>query len=179
MPTPQEARQIRLKNDHAEMVNIKSELVQWRAIQGNAPYVEAYELMIKVKTIIGPSPTYRDEHIIHLTLPENYPISPPEIVMQTTPQPFHPNWYQSGKWCFGSWDISEGLGHHVIRMIRTLQFDREITNPASPANGPAKDWYLSRLNGTLFPCDTTTLPDPTKSRFTIQPQTRAKFNVQS
>ena len=84
--------------------------------------------------------------------------------MQSSPQPFHPNWYRDKRWCYGKWDISEGLGHHVIRMIRTLQFDPEITDSNSPANGDARDWYLANQHQNLFPCDRKILPDPTKKK---------------
>jgi ubiquitin-protein ligase len=181
MTTPQEARRIRLGNDYKEMDNIKGDVIQWKPIKGNPPYVEAYEIIIKIRSITGMQPSYRDEHVIYLELPETYPIAPPEINMQTNPPPFHPNWYRNGKWCYGSWDVSEGLGHHVIRMIRTLQFDLEITNPNSPANTDAKDWFLGKQGGNLFPCDHTVLPDPTKDRrtFKVMPPTKRKFEIQS
>lgn len=190
MATPQEARKIRLKNDYREMVNIKGTLIQWKAIKGEPPFVDAYELVVKIKTIIGRQPNYRDEHVINLELPANYPNVPPQINMQTSPPPYHPNWYRNGNWCFGTWEVSEGLGHHVIRMIHTLQFDPEITNPDSPANRDAKGWYLEKQGSNLFPCDTTNLPDPTKDKistgqesrqkkFNIQSQTKKKFNIQS
>lgn len=178
MVTPQEARKIRLKNDHQEMSNIRGNVVQWKPVKGEPPYVEAYELTVKIRTIISSEPRYRDEHVIYLELPENYPTVAPQINMRTSPPPFHPNWYSNGNWCYGSWDVSEGLGHHVVRMIRTLQFDLEITNPDSPANASASDWFESNQNKGLFPCDTTVLPDPTKSRFTVKTKTPPKFNIQ-
>ena len=44
MRTPQEIRQIRLKNDHKEMVNIKGNIVSWKPVKGTPPFVEEYEL---------------------------------------------------------------------------------------------------------------------------------------
>ncbi len=166
MSTPQEQRKIRLKNDYAEMQNIQGTIVQWIPTNGVPPYVEEYKLTVKVRTIIGPGPTYRDLHIIKVSLPPSYPLgSPPQIVMETSPQPFHPNWFTDRRWCYGSWVISEGLGHHIIRMIRTLQFDSEITNPDSSANYVAKNWYLENQHRNWFPCDRQILPDPTMERF--------------
>ena len=190
MSTPQEARKIRLKNDYREMVNIKGDLIKWKPIKGDPPFVEAYELVVRIKTIIGGQPNYRNEHTINLELPADYPNVPPQINMKTNPPPFHPNWYRNGNWCFGTWEVSEGLGHHVIRMTRTLQFDPQITNPDSPANSDANDWYLQKQGSGLFPCDTTNLPDPTddkisseipkiKPKFIVQSQTKKKFNIQS
>jgi ubiquitin-protein ligase len=178
MATPQEARRIRLGNDHNEMLNIKGDVIQWKSVKGEAPYVEAYELTVKIRTIISSQPSYRNEHIIYLELPNGYPREAPTISMRTTPPPFHPNWYLNGRWCFGSWDLSEGLGHHVIRMIRTLQFDPDITNTNSPANGDASSWYTSNKNREFFPPDRTILPDPTKSKFSIQSSVKKKFDVQ-
>jgi len=164
MPTPQEQRRIRIKNDYQEMLNIKGAIVNWTPFVGTPPYVEAYDLTVNVRTIIGSRPEYRNAHIIRVTLPANYPTVAPLIVMQSSPQPFHPNWYRDKRWCYGKWDISEGLGHHVIRMIRTLQFDPEITDSNSPANGDARDWYLANQHQNLFPCDRKILPDPTKKK---------------
>jgi len=178
MATPQEIRLIRLKNDHSEMVNLRGNIIQWKPIKGDPPYIEAYELTVKVKTIINSMPSYRDEHIISLELSEAYPNSPPLINMKTTPPPYHPNWYSNGNWCYGSWDVSESLGNHVIRMIRTLQFDLDITNPESAANSDAKDWFVRKKTSNLFPCDSTNLPDPTKSKFTVQAKIKKKFQIE-
>ena len=177
MATPQEQRNARLKHDYGEMQNIAGGIVQWTPIQGDPPYVEHYRLSVNVRTVIGSGPRYRSSHVIDVELPASYPIAPPRITMQSDPQPYHPNWYLDRHWCFGTWNISEGLGHHVIRMIRTLQFDLEITNPNSPANPEANRWFLANKNRGLFPCDHQVLPDPTKRRFSIKPQARPRFNV--
>jgi len=177
MATPQEQRQIRLQNDYKEMLNIQGESIKWKPIKGEPPYVEEYELTIKIKTIVSSQPEYRNQHHLKLVLPEQYPNVAPQISMLTSPPPFHPNWYTSGRWCFGTWDISEGLGDHVNRMIRTLQFDLHFINPDSPANGTAKDWFLANRNKGLFPCDQTILPDPTKSRFEIKQPAKKKFEI--
>ncbi|MCP5008001.1 MAG: hypothetical protein GY941_29315 [Planctomycetes bacterium] len=179
MPTPQELRKIRLKNDYKEMQNIKTDIILWEVIEGEIPYVESYRLTVNVRTIINSMPEYRNTHIIDVDLSENYPISPPRITMQSTPQPFHPNWFSDKRWCYGTWNISEGLGHHVVRMIRTLQFDLEITNPDSPANYKANRWFLKNKNKGLFPSDNTTLPDPSKSRFSVKDTQIPKFRIKS
>jgi ubiquitin-protein ligase len=170
MMTPAEQRRVRLKNDFLEMENIRGSLVLWRPAAGVQPFVEEYELTVRVSTIIGPDRETRQEHIIRLRLPEGYPVTAPETHMLTRPQPFHPNWYITGKWCYGTWDMAEGLGHHVVRMIRTLQFDAEITNAGSAANSAARDWYNSNQHKGWFPVDTQRLPDPThETRFRLTP----------
>ncbi len=177
MPTPQEQRRIRLEHDYGEMQNIRGDVVQWEPVKGDPPYVEAYRLAVNVRTIINSRPKYRDAHVIDVELTENYPITPPRVTMQSDPQPFHPNWYLDRHWCHGSWNISEGLGHHVIRMIRTLQFDLEITNPEDAANFAASKWFLANRSKGLFPCDQKVLPDPSKGRFSVKNRGRPKFNV--
>lgn len=178
MATPQEQRKIRLSNDYREMENIKGSIIQWRPLIGEGTNIEKYEITINVRSIIGPGPDYRGNHVIHLTLPSDYPFSPPQIVMQSSPQPYHPNWFSDKRWCYGSWDVSEGLGHHVIRMIRTLQFDREITNENSFANRDATGWYTGNLNRDWFPCDRQILPDPTKRRFEVKQNIKKTFSIQ-
>lgn len=177
MSTPQEQRKIRLKNDYTEMKNIRGDIIQWEILKGEAPYVESYRLTVHVRTIISSVPEYRDTHIIDVELSENYPFSPPRVTMQSSPQPFHPNWYLDRHWCYGTWNLFESLGEHVTRMIRTLQFDLEITNPNSAANSQANTWFLSHKNAGLFPCDKTTLPDPKKRRFAVKDPGKPKFAV--
>lgn len=175
--TPQEIRNLRLKNDYEEMVNIKGELISWKPVRGNPPYVEEYELSVNINGIISPVPAYRNNHIIKVVLPAGYPTAAPEVYMLSTPVVYHPNWFVGGKWCFGKWLMPEGLGHHVIRMIRTIQYDPDITNEASPAHQDANKWYLLKKNSGLFPCDKNQLPDPTKRRFEMKPVGKKKFDI--
>ena len=164
---PSEARQTRLKNDYVEMTNIRGQIVQWRPINGTPPFVTSYEVTLSVRTLVDSSSTMRANHVVRVELPEGYPVSPPAIVMVTRPKPFHPNWYPDGRYCYGSWDIAEGLGHHIVRMIRTLQFDPEITDPNSPADGSARDYYVANARSGQFPTDQQVLPDPTTGRFVV------------
>ncbi len=175
MTTPQEIRRQRLANDFRQMQRIHSDLIQVKEA-GSPP--DRYVLTVKVKTIIGPLPTYRDRHQIEVVLPPRYPLIKPEARMLTRPQPYHPNWWSDGRWCSGdTWTPVESLGSFVLRMVRTLQFDREITNPASPANSQAANWYRQRLARGLFPCDRSVLPDPDHSRFEIQPKKASRLRI--
>lgn len=179
MTTPQEIRQIRLKNDYKEMCNIRGPIIQWRATKGTEPYVEAYQLTVKIRSIVGRRPDYRDQHTINVVLSGSYPLAAPTVTMVSDPVIFHPNWWFNNRtWCYGSWFMSEGLGHHVIRMLRTLQFDPDITNEGSAANSDANTWYLVNRGGNIFPCDKQTLPDPMKSKFEIQNPVKKKFIIQ-
>lgn len=176
--TPAEQRRIRLKNDYQTMVNIKRPWLDWRVVRGEAPFVEEYELSVRLRTIVGPSPEYADHHLISIFLPPTYPHnSAPQIKYLGDTRPFHPNWFSDGRWCFGTWLIHESLGQHVKRMLQTLQYDPQITYTGSPANRDATTWYLARQKSQprLFPCDRTDLPDPTTSRLKIKENKQKKF----
>ena len=164
MATPQEIRNRRLANDYKEMENISGSLLTFEPLAGNEPYVEQYEVTIFVRSIIDTQPTYRNQHKLKITLPEAYPQAPPQLELLDEPFVYHPNWFKNGRWCYGTWEMSEGLGRHMIRMIRTLQYDMEITNEHSPANEEARNWYLRMRNNGIFPCDSQEMPDPTKER---------------
>ena len=125
--TPQEIRNLRLKNDYSQMVNIRGNIISWKAIRGTPPYVEEYELTVNVKGVIGEGPRYRETHNINVVIPSNYPNAAPDIHMTSKPFVYHPNWYTGGKWCFGTWFMSEGLGEHIVRMVRTIQYDLDIS----------------------------------------------------
>jgi|GEM_PF-6647177 len=113
--------------------------------KGTEPYVEEYKIALHIRTIVGADregPLYRDAGVITVALPPDYPMRLPKTVMVSAPQPFHPNWFTSKNWCFGTWSMSEVLGDHVIRMVKTLQFDLDITNEHSPANGAVTLYLL-------------------------------------
>lgn len=175
--TPQEIRNLRLKNDYKEMVNIRGSIISWKTIKGVPPYVEEYQITVNVRSIIGEGPAYRDAHIVNVTIPSNYPKAAPDVRMESNPIVYHPNWYRDGKWCFGTWSMSEGLGHHIVRMIRTLQYDLEITNEHSPANTDANNWFISKKGTGIFPCDKQALPDPTKKKMTTAFSEKKKFTI--
>jgi ubiquitin-protein ligase len=179
MATPQEIRNIRLSNDFQAMNNIKGHIIDWQPIKGTAPYVEAYRLTVNVRSIKGEGPQYRDQHEITVELPEGYPNAKPMTKMISKPVVYHPNWWADGRWCEGYWDIAEGLGDYVIRMIRTLQYDPEITNENSPANSEAKGWYLANRNRGIFPCDNQVLPDPSKKKTFIIQEQKKTFTIHS
>lgn len=165
MSTPQEIRRLRMGNDYKSMVNIRGDIISWQPIRGVEPYIEAYKLRVMVRSIIGPGPSYRDMHELIVELPAGYPKDPPLVKMISVPVVFHPNWFKDARWCKGTWSPRESLGQHVVRMIRTLQFDPAITAPNDAANRDARDWYMQNLYRNIFPCDKKVLPDPTKDKF--------------
>lgn len=151
--TPQDIRRLRLKNEYQSMKDIQGKYIKWKAIKGIAPYIEEYQITLKIKSILDSKPTYRNSHDVKLIIPSDYPASPAVITMITTPFVFHPNWYDNGLWCNGNWNPSEELGDFVMRMAKTLQYDFSITNQKSPANKTANNWFISKKLSGLFPCD--------------------------
>jgi hypothetical protein len=70
----------------------------------------------------------------------------------TTPI-WNPNIFTGGKWCYGSWSITEFLDLFVLRLMRVIALDPMIVNTKSPANATATDWYirLHKRQPYLFP----------------------------
>ena len=156
-----EIRLARLRSDLEAVRRLEGKMISVRAA-GDAP--TRYELEMRVRSIIGPQPTYRDVHQLEITLRPGYPESPPVALMVSRPQPYHPNWFGDGRWCSGRrWSIYQGLADFILRVVKTLQFAPELIDPDDPANARARDWYLENLSRGLFPCDRQVLPDHTIS----------------
>ena len=142
---------------------MKGPVLDVKPVSGTPPYVDAYELTVYIRSIVGPEPTYRGVHKIHLSLPSGYPKSDyPKVVMISKPYPYHTNWFRSGAWCYGSASLcTEGLGNFVVRLMQSLQFDPNLIDTDSAANLDAANWYRQNKNiSGMFPCDTTKLPQP-------------------
>ena len=154
-----ELHRIRIASDYNEMCQIaRSPMVSWTATKGEAPYVEEYLLTIKVRTYSGPN-KIMNSCKVRITLPANYPQVKPVTKMEGT-LVFHPNWFTDGGYCCGDYRPKESLGNYVVRLIETLQYNRQITNEKSAANQTANRWYLNnRGNKDLFPSDKQPLPD--------------------
>jgi ubiquitin-protein ligase len=165
MVTPTEQRNLRLKNDYQEMCKIRGSIIDWEPLEGNAPYITKYKLIVKVNSIIGSEPTYRNEHVLEVLLSPSHPDSPPLVTMISNPVIFHPHWYTNNRYCYGSYSYEESLGTFVIRMIKSLQFNPNYINEKSPANRSALGWYKS--NKHLTPCDKQLLPDPSRTSKTF------------
>ena len=173
MATPQEIRKIRLANDYKQMLNIQGDIISWTAVKGAPPHVEEYKLTINVRTIASASgdiPQYRDKSEVVVSLPADYPRLAPRASM-VSPVIFHPNWSSGWGWCSGHWSMTEALGDFVIRMVKTLQFDPDITNPHGTGYSAADKWYSANLQKGIFPCDKTVLPDPSSSKEDSAPKT--------
>ncbi len=155
----------RRANDYRELMSMQGPLLEVVPKSGTPPYVESYDLYFNIPTYVstGSEPSIRSRHHAVLTFPAGYPCSDfPRLVMVSKPYPFHPNWFRSGAWCYGAGShCTEGAGNYVVRVMQTLQYDENIIDELSPANGDALDWYRRNKNKPgMFPCDTTKLPQP-------------------
>lgn len=158
-----ETSRARRASDYMELMSMRGPVLDVKPVSGIPPYVDAYEITIHVRSIVGPEPTYRGVHKVHISLPAGYPTSDfPKAVMISKPYVYHTNWFRSGAWCYGSGShCTEGLGNFVIRLIKSLQFDENLIDTESAANLDAANWYKQHrhIHG-MFPCDTTKLPHP-------------------
>lgn len=158
-----ETRKKRLANDYRELMSMEGPYLSVRPISGRAPYYDEYELTIHIRTIIGPEPTYRNDHVALLSFPAGYPTKDyPKLTMVTKPYAFHPNCFKSGAWCYGSAShFTEGIGNFIVRYMQTLQYVSHMIDVTSPANLDAANWYEQNKHNTgYFPCDTSKLPQP-------------------
>jgi hypothetical protein len=89
---------------------------------------------------------------VEIALNANYPMPPGPAVNILTPV-WNPNIFASGRWCSGTWRITENLELFVIRLMKLLAFDHSIINTASPANDEASRWYntIKRQTPGIFP----------------------------
>lgn len=157
MADPRALRNKRLENEYKELMRINGKIIHIVPV-GNPPY-ETYKVTFNIRTIISPTPTYRDQTVCTLTIPPNYPDAAPSIVADHTPYPWHINWFQNGRWCHGGWNREESLVNFLHRCARTLQFDPEIANPGSVANRDAVSfWDANRNNRRVIPSDRQVLP---------------------
>ena len=168
MPSPAEMRLERLKSDWESMVRIRGPVVDWKALSGQDKYVDDYALTIRVRSITGPAPNFRDTHNFRITLPGDYPTASPDISSTDNPIPFNPNFFKTGRWCLGTWAETDTLGKTVLRMVRTLQFDPKLINVRSPANSDARAWYDRQAGSGLFPTDRQLLPNPEGMRIRVR-----------
>lgn len=166
-----ETRKGRLSHDYRELMSMQGPVLSVRPLSGRPPYVDEYELTIRLRSIVGPEPTYRGVHVVRISLPAGYPNADfPRAVMVTRPYPFHTNWFSSGSWCYGSSSHNtEGLGNFVVRLMQSLQFDPNLIDTTSAANSAAANWYIQNKSVSgLFPCDATKLPQPTVGGMTVK-----------
>jgi len=154
---PHLLRQRRLENEYLELMMINGDVINIEPL-GVAPH-DSYKIIFKIRTIISPIPTYEDLLECTLTIPPEYPEVAPAITANNTPYPWHVNWFQNGRWCFGAWNREEPLVSYLYRCAKTLQFDPVFTNPNDAANNAAIAFCNDNENNkNIIPCDKKTIP---------------------
>ena len=154
-------RELRLINEYHELMSISGSVIHIEPL-GNAPY-EKYRITFNLRTVISPAPAYRDKTVCMLTIPPGYPEVVPKIAVEESskPQPWHPNWYRGGTWCFGYWTKEESLVNYIYRCAKTIQFSPEFTD-AKPDAAANKDaiafWNANKNKSGVIPSDTKKLP---------------------
>ena len=148
------ANSIRKNADLAKLKELQSKMpkvLEIIKIKGDPPY----SITCKVKI---PTPrnnqfpiTRQELSEFEIQLPEKFPFQQPIVTFKTPI--WNPNIYDSGKWCFGDWKITENMELFIIRLMKVIALDPQIINPASPANSQAARWYVKNLTTSpnLFP----------------------------
>lgn len=161
-------RNERLAEDYRGMLKIQDRpYLSWVAVKGDPPYAEEYLLTVRLRTYVLSVSSGRytvgaiHQCTVKVTLWDSYPHIAPNIKMLSIPPIFHPAWYSKGTYCSPKpWNSEDSLKDYVIRMLKTLTYDRSLMNTAAPANYKALEWYLKNQNDTsLFPCDMTDLTE--------------------
>lgn len=110
--------------------------------EGSPP--EKYQLQYVVRSLrqVGGELREHDSHMVEITLPRNYPRTPPQCRMLSPV--FHPN-IAPHAICVGDhWGAGEPLESIVIRIGEMLAF--QSYNVKSPLNGDAARWVEQNLN---------------------------------
>ena len=154
-------RRRRLENEYKELMSISGDVIRIEPLDA-APH-EKYRITFNLRTIISPAPAYRDKTVCLLTIPVGYPDVVPKIAVEenSMPQPWHPNWYRSGTWCFGYWAKEESLVNYIYRCAKTIQFDEEFTDAkmSAAANKEAVAfWNANKNKCNVIPSDRKKLP---------------------
>lgn len=175
-------RQRRLANEYRELMTISGSVIEIEPL-GGAPY-EKYRVTFHVRTIVSPAPDFRDQTVCILTIPAGYPDIVPKIAMEegSMPQPWHPNWYKSGTWCFGFWAKEESLVSYLYRCAKTIQFSPAFTDarPDAAANREAVAFWNANLGRDgVIPSDTKELPtaDAEAPRISILARSNPKIRI--
>ena len=156
-----EASALRKRSDLLKLRELQARVprvFEIREVKGDPP--ESIKLLIRIPTAKNTNYPEERQEVSEVTilLPDNYPVRACPTVLFSTPI-WNPNVYDSGRWFYGDWRITENLSLFVTRLLKVIVMDPTIVNPESPANGRARDWYvqLRSRRPELFP--TAALPD--------------------
>ncbi len=120
-------------------------------MDGNPPERYQFEYRIKSLRMVGAELQTVQSHLVEVTLPRNYPRTPPQCRMLSPV--FHPN-IAPHAICVGDhWGAGETLASIVIRIGEMLAY--QSYNVKSPLNGEAARWV--EQNKDRLPLDPVSL----------------------
>lgn len=133
----------RLTSDHQKLVEYIRNHPRLRLLQALGDPPEQYQIEFRINSLrqIGNDLQETKSHLVEISLPRNYPRTPP-LCRMLTPV-FHPN-IAPHAICVGDhWSAGEPLKSIVARIGEMLAF--QSYNVKSPLNGDAARWVESNL----------------------------------
>ena len=133
----------RLQADHQNLVEYIRRHPRLRLIQAAGDPPEQYQIEYRIKSLRQVDDDLREikSHIVEISLPRNYPRTPPQCRMLTPV--FHPN-IAPHAICVGDhWSAGEPLKSIVARIGEMLAY--QSYNVKSPLNGEAARWVEEHL----------------------------------
>jgi predicted Zn finger-like uncharacterized protein len=143
----------RLKADHDKLQHYVRRHPRVRLIQSDGDPPERYQLEYRINSLrmVGTDLHEVQSHIVEVSLPRNYPRTPPQCRMLSPV--FHPN-IAPHAICVGDhWGPGESLESIVIRIGEMLAY--QSYNVKSPLNGEAARWV--EQNKHRVPLDAVSL----------------------
>lgn len=143
----------RLSADHAKIKEYVRRHPRVRLIQaqGDPPELYQFEYRIRSLRLANGELQDIDSHIVEVSLPRNYPRTPPQCRMLSPV--FHPN-IAPHAICVGDhWSAGESLESIIIRIGEMLAY--QSYNVKSPLNGEAARWVEE--NKHRVPLDTVSM----------------------
>ena len=134
----------RLQADHQNLVEYIRRHPRLRLIQTAGDPPEQYQIEYRIKSLrqVGENLQPTKSHIVEISLPRNYPRTPP-LCRMLTPV-FHPN-IAPHAICVGDhWSAGEPLKSIVARIGEMLAY--QSYNVKSPLNGEAARWVEQHLD---------------------------------
>lgn len=134
----------RLQADHDNLVDYIRRHPRLRLIQAAGEPPEQYQIEYRIKSLrqVGEDLQSIKSHIVEISLPRNYPRTPPQCRMLTPV--FHPN-IAPHAICVGDhWSAGEPLQSIVARIGEMLAY--QSYNVKSPLNGEAARWVEEHLD---------------------------------
>ena len=133
-------RQIRHVNDYKGMIKLREQSDGMFDFRVDKNYQHYVVTISKIETLVGTTEkkaVKQRRHVFTIDFPPEYPNAPPNVRFEKPV--FHPNWYASGKVCYGPEWAPRDLSELVIDTVKMMLF--EIVAPGDPANGDANEWY--------------------------------------